>query len=185
MGWGFTFTAGLARTKNGPSLGPSPFTPPVGSTTRRCGHWRRRPPNAQPMTLTPGTIARILTLTEVKRFLFNVLLFLGSLPEEYEPDQVLRGAREKKGHLRPIASSHKSVTLVSLCRGRPNSRVISRHFDLQQRQPSVHVKVEPPIRVHVLPYQRGQRGVVACCKSKWRLVTRVLGLPRIVIGKQP
>src|SRR5580700_30484 len=96
-GWGFTFTAGLARTKNG----PSPFTPPVGSTTRRCGHWRRRPPNAQPMTLTPGTIARILTLTEVKRFLFNVLLFLGSLPEEYEPDQVLRAAREKKGHLRP------------------------------------------------------------------------------------
>jgi hypothetical protein len=43
------------------------------------------------------TIARILT---VKRF-FNVLLFLGSLPEEYEPDQVLRAAREKKGHLRP------------------------------------------------------------------------------------
>jgi hypothetical protein len=27
-------------------------------------------------------------------------LFLGSLPEEYEPDQVLRPAREKKGHLR-------------------------------------------------------------------------------------
>ena len=40
-------------------------------------------------------------LTEFKRFLFNVLLFLGSLPEEYEPDQVLRAAREKKGHLRP------------------------------------------------------------------------------------
>ena len=40
-------------------------------------------------------------LTEVKRFLFNVLLFLGSLPEEYEPDQVLRAAREQKGHLRP------------------------------------------------------------------------------------
>ena len=40
-------------------------------------------------------------LTEVKRFLFNVLLFLGSLPEEYEPDQVLRATREKKGHLRP------------------------------------------------------------------------------------
>jgi hypothetical protein len=38
-------------------------------------------------------------LTEVKRFLFN--LFLGSLPEEYESDQVLRAAREKKGHLRP------------------------------------------------------------------------------------
>src|SRR5258708_39996099 len=43
-------------------------------------------------------------LTEVKRFLFNVLLFLGSLPEEYEPDQVLRAAREKKGHLRPERS---------------------------------------------------------------------------------
>jgi hypothetical protein len=40
-------------------------------------------------------------LTEVKRFLFNVLLFIGSLPEEYEPDQVLRVAREKKGQLRP------------------------------------------------------------------------------------
>ena len=36
-----------------------------------------------------------------KRFLFNVLLFLGSLPEEYEPDQVLRAAREKKGRFRP------------------------------------------------------------------------------------
>jgi hypothetical protein len=36
-----------------------------------------------------------------KRFLFNVLLFLGSLPEEYEPDQVLRPAREKKGRFRP------------------------------------------------------------------------------------
>jgi hypothetical protein len=35
-----------------------------------------------------------------KRFLFNVLLFLGSLPEEYEPDQVLRPGREKKGRLR-------------------------------------------------------------------------------------
>jgi hypothetical protein len=29
------------------------------------------------------------------------LLFMGSLPEEYEPDQVLRAAREKKGQLRP------------------------------------------------------------------------------------
>ena len=26
---------------------------------------------------------------------------MGSLPEEYEPDQVLRAAREKKGQLRP------------------------------------------------------------------------------------
>jgi hypothetical protein len=97
MGWGFTFTAGLARTKNG----PSPFTLPAGSTTRRCGHWRRRPPNAQPMPLTPGTIARILTSPKSNASFFNVLLFLGSLPEEYEPDQVLRAAREKKGHLRP------------------------------------------------------------------------------------
>ena len=39
-------------------------------------------------------------LTQVKRFVFNVLLFLGSLPEEYEPDQVLRPAREKKGRFR-------------------------------------------------------------------------------------
>jgi hypothetical protein len=36
-----------------------------------------------------------------KRFLFNVLLFLGSLPEEYEPESVLRPAREKKGRFRP------------------------------------------------------------------------------------
>jgi hypothetical protein len=35
-----------------------------------------------------------------KRFIFNALLFLGSLPEEYEPDQVLRPAREKKGRFR-------------------------------------------------------------------------------------
>jgi hypothetical protein len=40
-------------------------------------------------------------IIEVKRFLFNVLLFLGSLPEEYEPDQVLRPGREKKGRFRP------------------------------------------------------------------------------------
>ena len=53
------------------------------------------------MTLTPWTHRADTYLTEVKRFLFNVLLFLGSLPEEYEPDQVLRAAREKKGHLRP------------------------------------------------------------------------------------
>ena len=36
-----------------------------------------------------------------KRFLFNVLLFLGSLPEEYEPEKVLRSVREKKGRFRP------------------------------------------------------------------------------------
>jgi len=36
-----------------------------------------------------------------KRFLFNALLFLGSLPEEYEPENVLRPAREKKGRFRP------------------------------------------------------------------------------------
>ena len=36
-----------------------------------------------------------------KRFLFNVLLFLGSLPEEYEPEKVVRPAREKKGRFRP------------------------------------------------------------------------------------
>jgi hypothetical protein len=36
-----------------------------------------------------------------KRFLFNVLLFLGSLPEEYEPEKVLRPGREKKGRFRP------------------------------------------------------------------------------------
>ena len=36
-----------------------------------------------------------------KRFLFKVLLFLGSLPEEYEPEKVVRPAREKKGRFRP------------------------------------------------------------------------------------
>jgi hypothetical protein len=36
-----------------------------------------------------------------KRFLFNVLLYMGSFPEEYEPEKVLRPAREKKGRFRP------------------------------------------------------------------------------------
>jgi hypothetical protein len=40
-------------------------------------------------------------VTGFKRFLFNALLFLGSLPEEYEPENVLRPTREKKGRFRP------------------------------------------------------------------------------------
>jgi hypothetical protein len=67
-------------------------------------------PLYQDKAVTPTPLKDIFTsiwagpytyLTDVKRFLFNVLLFLGSLPEEYEPDQVLRAVREKKGHLRP------------------------------------------------------------------------------------
>ena len=53
------------------------------------------------MTLTPWTIARILTSPKSNASFLTSCCFLGSLPEEYEPDQVLRAAREKKGHLRP------------------------------------------------------------------------------------
>jgi hypothetical protein len=44
-----------------------------------------------------------------KRFLFNVLLFLGSLPEEYEPEKVVRLAREKKGRFRPTGAEHEPI----------------------------------------------------------------------------
>jgi hypothetical protein len=37
----------------------------------------------------------------IKRFIFNALLYMGSFPEEYEPEKVLRPAREKKGRFRP------------------------------------------------------------------------------------
>jgi hypothetical protein len=46
-----------------------------------------------------------------KRFLFNALLFLGSLSEEYEPENVWRPAREKKGGFRPeFESTKRKVT---------------------------------------------------------------------------
>jgi hypothetical protein len=61
-------------------------------------------------------------LTEVKRFLFNVLLFLGSLPEEYEPDQVLRAAREKKGHLRPELRAARFLGKEAYSAGIPSDR---------------------------------------------------------------
>jgi hypothetical protein len=97
MEWGFTFTAGLPRTKNGPS--------PLYSACRLNDQTLRalaEAPAQRPADDPYAWDHRADTyLTEVKRFLFNVLLFLGSLPEVYEPDQVLRAAREKKGHLRP------------------------------------------------------------------------------------
>jgi hypothetical protein len=37
----------------------------------------------------------------IKRFLFNALLYMGSLPEEYEPEKVLRPFLEKKGRWKP------------------------------------------------------------------------------------
>jgi hypothetical protein len=40
-------------------------------------------------------------VVEIKRFIFNTLLYLGSYPKEYEPEKVLRSAREKKGRWRP------------------------------------------------------------------------------------
>jgi hypothetical protein len=46
----------------------------------------------------PDTGAR---LVEIKRFIFNALLYLSSVPIEYEPEKVLRPGREKKGKWRP------------------------------------------------------------------------------------
>jgi hypothetical protein len=68
-------------------------------------------------------------LNEVKRFLFNVLLFLGSLPEEYEPDQVLRAAREKKGHLRPELRAARFL-------GKEAYRPASRPTGAEEHQPT-------------------------------------------------
>ena len=69
--------------------------PPLlpGLPTRRCGHWRRHPPNVQLMS-----IARIPTSPKSNASFLTSYCSWGSLPEEYEPDRVLRAAREKKGH---------------------------------------------------------------------------------------
>ena len=97
MGWGFTFTAGLAQTKNG----PSPFTPPVGSNAQTL----RALAEAPAQRAADGPYAwnhRADTyLTEAKRSFLKSCCSWGRSPKEYEPDQVLRAAREKKGHLRP------------------------------------------------------------------------------------
>jgi hypothetical protein len=37
----------------------------------------------------------------IKRFIFNALLYMGSFPEEYEPEKVLRPFSEKKGRWKP------------------------------------------------------------------------------------
>jgi len=37
----------------------------------------------------------------IKRFIFNALLYVGSFPEEYEPEKVLRPFSEKKGRWKP------------------------------------------------------------------------------------
>ena len=37
----------------------------------------------------------------IKRFIFNALLYMGSFPEEYEPEKVLRSFLEKKGRWKP------------------------------------------------------------------------------------
>jgi hypothetical protein len=37
----------------------------------------------------------------IKRFIFNALLYMGSFPEEYEPEKVLRSFPEKKGRWKP------------------------------------------------------------------------------------
>jgi len=36
-------------------------------------------------------------VVRIKRFIFNALLYMGSLPEEYEPEKVVRPARGKEG----------------------------------------------------------------------------------------
>ena len=95
MGWGFTFTAGLAQTKNG----PSPFTPPVGSTPRRCGHWREAPAQHPADDPYAWDHRADTYLTEVERFLFNVLLFLGSLPERIRTRPGIAGRPRKEGAL--------------------------------------------------------------------------------------
>jgi hypothetical protein len=46
----------------------------------------------------PESTARLI---EIKQFIFNTLLYLGSVPQEYEPEEVLRIARAKKGRWRP------------------------------------------------------------------------------------
>jgi len=63
------------------------------------------------------------------------------------------------GNLLPKFSLNEAIAF-------PHPSMVKSHchqlpFRSQQRQSSVHVKVEPSIRVHVVPYQRGQRGVVA------------------------
>src|SRR3954470_15277858 len=41
-------------------------------------------------------------------------------------------------------------------RGRPNSRVHSRHLDSFQGQPVIHIEFEAAVRVHMIPDQRRQ-----------------------------
>ena len=91
MGWGFTFTAGLSPDQK--------WSVPLYSACRLNAQTLRALAEAPAQYPADDPYAwdhRADTyLTEVKRFLFNVLLFLGSLPEEYEPDQVFRAARER------------------------------------------------------------------------------------------
>ena len=48
----------------------------------------------------------------------------------------------------------------------PNSRVTSRHLGLGEGgDPGVHVEIEPPVEVHVLPDQRRQRVQVSGVQS--------------------
>src|SRR5258708_28267193 len=79
-------------------------------------------------------------LTEVKRFLFNVLLFLGSLPEKYEPDQVLRAARERKGNLRPEL---RAVRFLGKETYRRHPLRQERSTNPPRRQLPVHCRVFP------------------------------------------
>jgi len=63
---------------------------------------------------------------------------------------------------RPLALGHWP-TATECQQGLDPTVVSPAAISITAAPPSVHVKVEPSIRVHVLPYQRGQRGVVAWC----------------------
>jgi hypothetical protein len=56
-----------------------------GLTTRRCGHWRRHPPNAQLMTLTPWTIARIPTSPKSNASFLTSYCSWGRSPKNMNP----------------------------------------------------------------------------------------------------
>jgi hypothetical protein len=56
----------------------------------------------------------------IKRFIFNALLYMGSFPEEYEPEKVLRPFSEKKGRGKPAikagAGRYQGIEPLVVCR---------------------------------------------------------------------
>ena len=78
----------------------------------------------------------------------------------------LRFIRQRLGdcvHFWPFIPSPRSIPP---CGPYPNSRVTSRHFELGEGGDSgVHVDIEPPVGVHMLPDQRCQRVQVSGVQS--------------------